>query len=146
MKGTKSIEKNGSSEPDKALQGDSEMEVETTTADKIDTNKEKEQNKESTNNAEVPKAGDNMDTESTNISGEPEENENANDFEDEEEQWDLKKIMSIAAVVRKSPIKCSHDTCTLVAATVWVSNLKPSENWYSCLDCQVCLLVSRLAH
>jgi hypothetical protein len=66
----------------------------------------------------------------------PEENQNEGGME-EEEQWDLKKIMSIAAVVRKSPIKCSHEACTLVAATVWVSNLKPSESWYSCLDCQV---------
>lgn len=70
-------------------------------------------------------------------SKELDENENSEEMEEEEEQWELKKIMSIAAVARKSPIKCSHETCTLVAATVWVSNLKPSESWYSCLDCQV---------
>ena len=53
------------------------------------------------------------------------------------EEWDLKKILSIDAIKHACPIKCSHDTCTLVAATVWISNKKPTENWYSCLDCQV---------
>jgi hypothetical protein len=59
-----------------------------------------------------------------------------NDSEADEE-WEMKKIISIAAVKEQCPIKCSHDTCTLVAATIWVSNFKPTENWYSCLDCQV---------
>ena len=54
-----------------------------------------------------------------------------------DEEWDLKKILSIDAIKHACPIKCSHDTCTLVAATVWISNKKPTENWYSCLDCQV---------
>lgn len=54
-----------------------------------------------------------------------------------DEEWDLKKILSIDAIKHACPIKCSHDTCTLVAATVWISNQKPTENWYSCLDCQV---------
>jgi hypothetical protein len=53
------------------------------------------------------------------------------------EVWDLKKIMAVAAITNECPIKCSHEDCALVAATVWVSNNKPSENWYSCLDCQV---------
>lgn len=54
-----------------------------------------------------------------------------------DEEWDLKKVLSIDAIKHACPIKCSHDTCTLVAATVWISNQKPTENWYSCLDCQV---------
>lgn len=68
--------------------------------------------------------------------------EQGNDDADEpEELWDLKKIMSIAAVTHECPIKCSRENCALPAAASWVSNLKPTENWYSCLDCQVSLPV-----
>lgn len=67
-----------------------------------------------------------------------ENEEDENEDSEVEEEWELKKIMSVAAVTHQCPIKCSHDDCTLVAATVWVSNQKPNENWYSCLDCQVC--------
>lgn len=55
----------------------------------------------------------------------------------EEVLWDLKKIMSIAEVTHECPIKCSHETCSLPAASIWVSTEKPTDNWYSCLDCQV---------
>jgi hypothetical protein len=69
----------------------------------------------------------------------PEHTADDDEEEDDEgdEEWDLKKILSIDAIKHTCPIKCSHDKCTLVAATVWVSNQKPTENWYSCLDCQV---------
>ena len=72
-------------------------------------------------------------------------NEQANEEDEDdkpEEEWDLKSIMSIVAVTHECPIKCSHETCDLPAATVWVSNLKPTVNWYSCLDCQVCFTLS----
>ena len=65
------------------------------------------------------------------------EEENGKEDSEVDEVWELKKIMSIEAINHTFPVKCSHDTCTLVAATVWVSNQKPDEKWYSCLDCQV---------
>ena len=67
------------------------------------------------------------------------EHKHENGEEDSEaiEEWELKKIMSIEAINHQFPVKCSHDSCTLVAATVWISNQKPDEKWYSCLDCQV---------
>jgi hypothetical protein len=64
------------------------------------------------------------------------------DDDDEEPVWDMTKIMSIAAVTHECPIKCSHESCSLPAAVVWVSNLKPTENWYSCLDCQVSMILN----
>jgi hypothetical protein len=69
-----------------------------------------------------------------------EESEQNNDEDDDEEPdalWDLKKIMSIDDIMHECPIKCSHKTCKLPAATIWVCSAKPNENWYSCLDCQV---------
>jgi hypothetical protein len=56
--------------------------------------------------------------------------------EEMEEVWDVRKVMSIADV-NDCPIKCSTETCTLAAACVYVSNLAPTEKWYTCLDCQV---------
>lgn len=67
------------------------------------------------------------------------EDENVEEDSEADEEWELKKIMPIEAINHEFPVKCSHDTCTLVAATVWVSNQKPDEKWYSCLDCQVSL-------
>jgi hypothetical protein len=58
------------------------------------------------------------------------------DGEEMEEVWDVKKVMSIADV-KDCPIKCSNEKCTLAAACVYVSNLAPTEKYYSCLDCQV---------
>jgi hypothetical protein len=52
------------------------------------------------------------------------------------EAWDVRKVMSIADV-NDCPIKCSTETCTLAAACIYVSNLAPTEKWYTCLDCQV---------
>ena len=56
--------------------------------------------------------------------------------EEEEEQWDVKKIMSIHDVTN-CPVLCSTEGCNLPAAVVLVSNLKPTEKWYSCIPCQV---------
>lgn len=67
------------------------------------------------------------------------EDEHVEEDSEADEEWELKKIMPIEAINHEFPVKCSHDTCTLVAATVWVSNQKPDEKWYSCLDCQVSL-------
>ncbi|KAL7572536.1 hypothetical protein ACA910_000359 [Epithemia clementina (nom. ined.)] len=56
--------------------------------------------------------------------------------EDEvDEQWDVKKIMSIKDLT-DFPVICSAEGCVNVAALVYISNLAPTENWYSCLDCQ----------
>lgn len=54
---------------------------------------------------------------------------------DEEEKWDLTKVLSHSQVTKECPIKCSTDDCRLVACCVWISNLS-SEKWYSCIDCQ----------
>jgi hypothetical protein len=66
---------------------------------------------------------------------------------DDEEVWDLKKIMSIQAVSSNAPIKCSTDDCLMPAACAWVSTRNPTVNWYTCLDCQVgrttCSLIAR---
>jgi hypothetical protein len=69
------------------------------------------------------------------------DDENGQEDSVSDEEWELKKIMSIEAINHPFPVKCSHDNCTLVAATVWVSNHKPDEKWYSCLDCQVSINV-----
>jgi hypothetical protein len=68
---------------------------------------------------------------------ESEQNSDEDDDEEPDALWDLKKIMSIDDIMHECPIKCSHKTCKLPAAAVWVCNAKPNENWYSCLDCQV---------
>jgi hypothetical protein len=86
------------------------------------------------NNEELGKCGDDQEL-SIGKSG---ENEGIQGSESEvDEEWELTKIMPITAITHPCPIKCSHDTCALVAVSVWVSNQKPDEKWYSCLDCQV---------
>mmetsp|Transcript_407 Transcript_407/g.991 ORF Transcript_407/g.991 Transcript_407/m.991 type:complete len:133 (+) Transcript_407:392-790(+) len=60
-----------------------------------------------------------------------------NDPDDEqEEQWDVIKVMSMKDLEERQ-IVCNGDSCSTVAAVVYRSNLKPTEKWYSCLDCQV---------
>jgi hypothetical protein len=93
-----------------------------------------EMHRESNNDVEMTKQSEELSKEENASCCISDEEDAASDTN---EEWDLKQILSIAAVTHQCPIKCSHDTCTLAAATVWVSNLKPSENWYSCLDCQV---------
>ena len=56
---------------------------------------------------------------------------------DEEEGWELKRIMSIQDVTGDAPIKCSTETCLLPAACAYVSTLDPTSRWFCCLDCQV---------
>lgn len=58
------------------------------------------------------------------------------DRHDEPEVWDLKTILSVQDITEKAS-KCSTDTCNLHAACIWVSNQAPSEDWFTCLDCQV---------
>ena len=77
--------------------------------------------------------GDAMDTEAlSETPEEPENSENRSDSE-EEEMWDLKKVLPLESI---PSIKCSLETCPLPACCIWVSNLDPKTNWYSCLDCQ----------
>jgi hypothetical protein len=75
-----------------------------------------------------------MDTEapSEETPEEPEDLEDRSDNE-EEEMWDLKKVLPLESI---PSIKCSLETCPLPACCIWVSNLDPKTNWYSCLDCQ----------
>lgn len=61
------------------------------------------------------------------------------DETDDEEVWNLVKIIGVDALLIDSPIKCSTDTCLLPAACVYVSTQAPKEKWYTCLDCQVSL-------
>lgn len=61
----------------------------------------------------------------------------APDVEDEDDgDWDMKKVYSIKDLNDLCPIKCSHDHCTLQAAVLYVST-ETSKKWHSCLDCQV---------
>lgn len=138
MKGNLSEEKVTSGSSALAANCDAPCSVlnESTLRDTIDTSEGGMRNNACTEKSEVSKEIVNNDNENKINSKVMNDNENTKEMDDDE-QWDLKKIMSIAAVIRKSPIKCSHETCTLVAATVWVSNLKQSGKWYSCLDCQV---------
>jgi hypothetical protein len=62
----------------------------------------------------------------------PEDSEDRSDIE-EEEMWDLKKVLPLESI---PSIKCSSETCCIPACCIWVSNLNPKTNWYSCLDCQ----------
>jgi hypothetical protein len=62
----------------------------------------------------------------------PEDSEDPSDNE-AEEMWDLKKVLPLESI---PSIKCSLETCPLPACCIWVSNLDPKTNWYSCLDCQ----------
>jgi hypothetical protein len=55
--------------------------------------------------------------------------------DDEEEMWDLTKILPHSQVTKECPIKCSTEDCRLAACCVWVSNLSPNK-WYCCIDCQ----------
>ena len=55
------------------------------------------------------------------------------DEEDEDEQWDLKKILSIAEI-KEAPVICGHDDCDTPACCIWISTT--NSKWYTCLDCQ----------
>jgi hypothetical protein len=58
------------------------------------------------------------------------------DGQDEaDEEWELKKIMSIQAVNHEAPIKCTD--CDLCAAVLYIDAKNPTVKWYACLDCQV---------
>jgi hypothetical protein len=53
-----------------------------------------------------------------------------------EEVWELRRILSIKDIT-ESATKCSNPKCKTPAACVYVSNLSPGDEWFSCLDCQV---------
>lgn len=90
------------------------------------------------------KPQENDDTASNNPSTEtnavetssPKTDTDPEDDGEEIEVWELKKILSYADITKEATIKCSTETCTLPACSVWISNLAPTEKWYSCLDCQ----------
>jgi hypothetical protein len=103
-----------------------EMAVDTPTSDETCNDKERDPSKviEST------------DTNASIINDADGNEANGDQGEEAQEVWDVRKVMSIADV-NDCPIKCSTETCTLAAACVYVSNLAPTEKWYTCLDCQV---------
>jgi hypothetical protein len=53
-----------------------------------------------------------------------------------EEVWELRRILSIKDIT-ESATTCSSPKCRTPAACVYVSNLSPGDEWFSCLDCQV---------
>jgi hypothetical protein len=62
------------------------------------------------------------------------------DDNDEEtvETWELKRIMSIEDITGSEATKCMSESCSLLAACLYVSSLDPASEWYTCVDCQVC--------
>ena len=52
------------------------------------------------------------------------------------EAWELIQILSLSRLSQEGTVKCSSETCSLAACSVWKSNLAPTEKWYSCIDCQ----------
>ena len=48
--------------------------------------------------------------------------------EEENEIWDLKKILPYADITKEATIKCSTETCKLPACCIWKSNLAPNTN------------------
>jgi hypothetical protein len=57
---------------------------------------------------------------------------NAND---EEEEWKLTKLFTMAELNNSKPLMCSNEDCGLVACSRWVST-ESGKTWNSCLDCQ----------
>jgi hypothetical protein len=57
-------------------------------------------------------------------------------YDEEDEQFDLKEILSVAKI-QTDQIVCSggDEGCTLLACCVWVSSAHPKK-WYYCIDCQ----------
>jgi len=92
--------------------------------------------KGSSNGLEIKKEGDNAQN-NDQTSAEQDQDEDVEDnAEEEDEVWDLKMVLTASDISQKNPIMCSTDNCPLVACGAWVSNLKPSDPWYTCLDCQ----------
>lgn len=56
--------------------------------------------------------------------------------EEAPEAWELVQVLSLARLDQDGTIKCSSESCTLAACSVWKSNLAPTVKWYSCIDCQ----------
>lgn len=57
--------------------------------------------------------------------------------EEEGEEWELEKIMTMEELKKPSPQLCSYaddGLCKLVACSKYVRQC--GETWYSCLDCQ----------
>jgi hypothetical protein len=55
---------------------------------------------------------------------------------EDEEKWDIQRIISFEELMREGTIKCSSESCILAAAALYCStSLK--DKWYSCLDCQL---------
>jgi len=62
--------------------------------------------------------------------------ENAEANADDDEAWDLKKILPVEEIT-KFPIQCDDEECNLLAAVVWTASKDPTQKWRGCLDCQV---------
>ena len=59
------------------------------------------------------------------------------DDEDDEGQYDLKKIMTLQELQKEDCICCSQEGCGgLPAFGLYVNSINPQDRWYYCLDCQ----------
>lgn len=54
-----------------------------------------------------------------------------------EELWELTEIVAKTKLNGGKAKKCATEGCELVAASAWVSSFARSEKWYTCIDCQV---------
>jgi hypothetical protein len=84
---------------------------------------------------ETPKIGDQKVGASVDDAPEKEEDTKPT-HAGEEETWKLRRILSVQDITNAS-VQCQNSKCKTLAACVWVSNLAPEVDWFSCLDCQV---------
>ena len=66
------------------------------------------------------------------------EEEAADDDGEEDESYDLRKIVTLEELINGPPLCKGGDKggCTLPACSVWISKKNPGEKWYYCIDCQ----------
>lgn len=83
----------------------------------------------STDNDQVMEDGDGTQDKDQDASAPP-----SGSHDDEEEEWDLQKIIPAESITNKA-IKCHTEECKLLACCIYVSSTK-KEKWYSCIDCQ----------
>jgi len=56
--------------------------------------------------------------------------------DDDEGQYDLKKVLTLEELQQEDTICCSQDGCGLPAFGLYVNNANPRDRWFYCLDCQ----------
>jgi hypothetical protein len=75
---------------------------------------------------------------STMVDGNEDSSEDAAAEDEEDEgQYDLKKILSLQDLMKDDTICCSQDACGgLPAFGMYINSIDPKDRWYYCLDCQ----------